>query len=154
MFFSLSKQGSACPHFLKINPQSGEGWVSSFPNVYDEFMWQVYGCVYRGSWFLKIQPLSVQIHTHILPHTYTADCLVTQHQMAARLYCENRKLYALLVLNKARGSGLWPWLTSLWLAPNIRTTPARTPLNHQRNTSESANGGGSGCAQKKQEHVQ
>lgn len=42
---------------------------------------------------------------HAVTHMYKAVSGDTA-LMATRVYCENRKLYALLVLNKARGSEL------------------------------------------------
>lgn len=45
--------------------------------------------------------------------------LVTQHFWLKRLYCENMGLYALLIPNDAGESELWPWLTSLYPAPDI-----------------------------------
>lgn len=58
-------------------------------------------CVYS----FPIPRNSFHTHAHAVTHMYKAVSGDTA-LMAMRVYCENRKLYALLVLNKARGSEL------------------------------------------------
>lgn len=60
--------------------------------------------------FMKVITLPAQIQTQTAQtrtHTHTPQALSGDTALLAeRLYCENTGLYALLVLNKARGSEL------------------------------------------------